>query len=66
MSGCSPSIDRRVVKPAATGWSKAVPEPLRKGLQNAVRNIGMPRRFVNNLLQLKVDGAVRELVGFAR
>ncbi len=24
----------------------------------------MPRRFVNNLLQLKVDGAIRELVGF--
>ena len=24
----------------------------------------MSRRFVNNLLQLKVDGAIRELVGF--
>ena len=58
------ALDRRVVKPAAAGWSKAVPEPLRKGLQNAVRNVGMPRRFVNNLLQLKVDGAVRELAGF--
>jgi phospholipid-binding lipoprotein MlaA len=58
-------LDRRIVKPAATGWSKAVPEPLRKSLQNALRNIGMPRRFVNNLLQLKVDGAIRELAGFA-
>ncbi len=58
------ALDRKVVKPAAAGWSKAVPEPLRKGLQNAVRNLGMPRRFVNNLLQLKVDGAVRELAGF--
>jgi phospholipid-binding lipoprotein MlaA len=58
-------LDRRVVKPAATGWSKAVPEPLRKGIQNAFRNLGMPRRFVNNLLQLKIDGAVRELAGFA-
>ena len=28
------------------------------------RNLGMPRRFVNNLLQLKIDGAVRELAGF--
>ncbi len=58
------ALDRRVVKPAAAGWSKAVPEPLRRGLQNAVRNVGMPRRFVNNLFQLKVDGAVRELAGF--
>ena len=59
------SLDRRVVKPAAAGWSRAVPEPLRKGIQNALRNLGMPRRFVNNLLQLKIDGAVRELAGFA-
>ncbi len=58
------AVDRKVVKPAAAGWSKAVPEPYRKGLQNAVRNVGMPRRFVNNLLQLKVDGALRELTGF--
>ena len=41
-----------------------MPEPYRKGLQNAVRNIGMPRRFVNNLLQLKIDGAFCELTGF--
>jgi phospholipid-binding lipoprotein MlaA len=58
-------LDRRVVKPAATGWSRAVPEPLRRGIQNALRNLAMPRRLVNNLLQLKVDGAVRELAGFA-
>jgi phospholipid-binding lipoprotein MlaA len=58
------TLDRRVVKPAATGWSKVVPESLRKSLQNAVRNLGMPRRFVNNLFQLKVDGALRELAGF--
>jgi phospholipid-binding lipoprotein MlaA len=58
------AVDRKVVKPAAAGWGKVVPEPYRKGLQNAVRNVGMPRRFVNNLLQLKIDGAFRELTGF--
>jgi phospholipid-binding lipoprotein MlaA len=57
-------LDRRVVKPAARGWRKVVPEPLREGIQNAFRNVGMPRRLVNNLLQLKVAGAGRELVGF--
>jgi phospholipid-binding lipoprotein MlaA len=29
-----------------------------------VHNLGMPSRFVNNLLQRKIDGAVRELAGF--
>jgi phospholipid-binding lipoprotein MlaA len=58
------ALDRRVVKPAAAGWSKVAPEPLRRSLQNAVHNLGMPSRFVNNLLQRKVDGAVRELMGF--
>jgi phospholipid-binding lipoprotein MlaA len=58
------ALDRKVVKPAATGWSKVAPEPVRKGLGNAIRNVGMPRRFVNNLLQLKVSGAVRELSSF--
>ncbi len=58
------TLDRRVVKPAATGWSKVVPEPVRKSIGNAFQNLGMPGRFVNNLLQLKVDGAVRELASF--
>ncbi|HEX2483468.1 MAG TPA: VacJ family lipoprotein [Methylomirabilota bacterium] len=57
-------LDRRVVKPLAKGWAKAVPEGLRVGLKNAFRNVAMPRRFVNNLFQGKVDGAVRELAGF--
>jgi phospholipid-binding lipoprotein MlaA len=57
-------LDRVVVKPVAKGWRKAVPEPMRDGIQNVFRNLGMPRRFVNNLLQGKVEGAVRELTGF--
>ena len=58
------ALDRRVVKPAANGWSKVAPEPVRKSIGNVFQNLGMPRRFVNNLLQLKIDGAVRELAGF--
>ena len=57
-------LDRRLIKPVAKGWAKAVPQPLRQGLGNAFRNLGMPRRFINNLLQGKPDGAVRELAGF--
>ena len=57
-------LDRWVVKPAATGWRKVVPEPFREGLQNAFHNLGMPRRFVNSHLQDKLAGAGRELGGF--
>jgi phospholipid-binding lipoprotein MlaA len=57
-------LDRWVVKPAARGWRKVVPEPFREGLQNAFHNIGMPRRFVNSLFQGKFAGAGRELGGF--
>lgn len=57
-------LDRVVLKPAATGWSKVVPDGMRQRLQNAFRNVGMPRRFVNNFLQLKVEGATQELARF--
>lgn len=58
------NVDRYVVKPAAKGWRAVLPERLRDGFDNALRNLGMPRRFVNNLLQLKVEAAGQELVGF--
>jgi phospholipid-binding lipoprotein MlaA len=57
-------VDRYVLKPVATGWSKVVPEELRRALRNAGANVGMPRRFVNSLLQGKVEGAIRELARF--
>jgi phospholipid-binding lipoprotein MlaA len=57
-------LDRYVLKPVATGWSKIVPEELRRAFRNAGDNIGMPKRFVNSLLQGKVEGAIRELARF--
>jgi phospholipid-binding lipoprotein MlaA len=41
-----------------------VPEELRRAFRNAGDNIGMPKRFVNSLLQGKVEGAIRELARF--
>lgn len=58
------NLDRYIFKPVATGWTKVAPEPVRNGVANFFRNVGMPKRFVNNLLQLKVKGAVQELAGF--
>src|SRR5688572_24640375 len=54
-------LDRWLMKPAATGWEAVVPEPARRSLGRAFANLEMPRRFVNNVLQLRPEGAAREL-----
>ena len=57
-------LDRWVVKPVATGWEAVVPKPARQSLKRAFNNLDMPRRFVNNVLQLRPLGAGRELARF--
>lgn len=57
-------LDRFVLKPVATAWDKAVPSEVQRNLGNAFKNAAMPKRLVNNLLQGKFDGAVRELGRF--
>lgn len=57
-------LDRFVMKPAATAWDKALPDPVQRSLKNAFTNVAMPKRFVNSILQLKVAGAARELGRF--
>ena len=55
-------LDRYAVKPAAKVWQRVVPQPVRISLANAFDNLGMPDRFVNNLLQGRFEGAGREVV----
>jgi phospholipid-binding lipoprotein MlaA len=57
-------LDRWLVKPAATGWEKVVPMPARKSFARAIDNLDMPRRLVNNVLQLRPVGAGREVARF--
>lgn len=57
-------LDRWLVKPAATGWETVVPAPARRGLARALDNLDMPRRAVNNVLQLRPIGAGREVARF--
>lgn len=52
------------LKPAATGYSKVVPEKVREGLGRMFTNLGMPRRGVNCLLQGKFKGAATEVGRF--
>jgi phospholipid-binding lipoprotein MlaA len=57
-------LDRYALKPAAKVWSRALPESVRHGLANAFDNLGMPRRFVNKVLQGRLPGAGEELARF--
>lgn len=57
-------LDRFIVKPAATGWDKVMPDVAQRGLGRAFDNLDMPRRVVNNLLQLRPKEAGAELVRF--
>lgn len=57
-------FDRTVIKPVATVWEAVLPDPVRRSLGNALDNLAVVRRVVNNLLQLKLEGAAREVVRF--
>jgi phospholipid-binding lipoprotein MlaA len=56
--------DRFVIRPIARVWNFVVPDLAQQSLSNAFDNIAMPRRLINSLLQLKVEGAGRELARF--
>jgi phospholipid-binding lipoprotein MlaA len=57
-------LDRYLLKPVATAYKAVLPDPVRKGLANALDNLDVTRRLVNNILQLRFDGAVREIARF--
>jgi len=57
-------VDRFVLKPVATVWDTIVPNLVQQSLRNAFDNVTMPRRLVNNLLQLNEKGVGRELARF--
>jgi phospholipid-binding lipoprotein MlaA len=57
-------VDRYVLKPVAKVWNFVVPDLAQQSLSNAFDNIAMPHRLVNSILQLKIEGAGRELARF--
>ena len=57
-------LDRFLIRPVATGWSKIVPETARRGLARVILNLEMPKRLVNNLAQARPLGAGREVARF--
>jgi phospholipid-binding lipoprotein MlaA len=57
-------LDRNVLKPVAKVWNFVVPDLAQQSLANAFDNIAMPRRLINSLLQLKIEGAGLDLARF--
>lgn len=53
------------LKPVAQGYRTVLPEPARLAVGRFFRNLLMPVRFTNNLLQLKPKQAATELARFA-
>jgi phospholipid-binding lipoprotein MlaA len=48
------------LKPVANGYKAVMPTPARKGIRNFFHNLLFPVRFVNNLLQWKLEQASDE------
>jgi phospholipid-binding lipoprotein MlaA len=57
-------VDRFLLKPVATVWDALLPYAVRRSLDNVFDNLLVVRRLVNNLLQLKPEGAGREVARF--
>lgn len=58
-------VDKKVLKPVATGYKKVVPAAVRKGVGNVFLNLAEPTTIVNDVLQAKFPQAGRDLVRFA-
>lgn len=55
------AVDQAVVEPLAYAYRDGLPEPIRDGLGNVVRNLGEPSNALNFLLQGKVGMAFETL-----
>jgi phospholipid-binding lipoprotein MlaA len=57
-------LDRYILKPVATAWDFVLPDPVQNGIHNALDNLAVVRRVVNNALQLKFAGTAKEVARF--
>lgn len=55
-------LDKYVLKPVATGYSKVVPQPVRRGVDNFFANAADAWSAVNNILQGKGQAAFEDVV----
>jgi len=57
-------LDRWIIKPAAKGYNKVMPDVWQEAIGNGFDNIAFVPRFVNCLIQGKLAGAGREILRF--
>jgi phospholipid-binding lipoprotein MlaA len=55
-------VDEKVLKPAATTYTKVVPEPVRRGVNNFFGNVSDVWSAVNNLLQGKLTNGLQDII----
>jgi phospholipid-binding lipoprotein MlaA len=55
-------LDKKVLKPVATGYSNIVPQPVRQGVDNFFANAADAWSAVNNLLQGKLQASFDDVV----
>ena len=60
----SQPIDQLILRPAAMIYKTVIPKPARDGARNAISNFGEPIVFLNDVLQLRPDRAIRTLGRF--
>lgn len=58
------TVDRYTLKPLAKGYERAVPDPLRRGINNFSTNLLGPLNIINNLLQGKFRRGLSETARF--
>ncbi|AWW73315.1 hypothetical protein CD351_02610 [Erythrobacter sp. KY5] len=58
-------VDEALVQPVAYFYRDTLPDPIRDGLSNVVRNLREPANFLNFLLQFKIGDALETLGRFA-
>lgn len=58
------TLDRFVLRPAAVGYKKVMPQPARTGVTNFFSNLRMPIVMLNDLLQGKVKQAGKDTTRF--
>lgn len=57
-------LDHAALRPAAVFYKHALPHPVRTGVHNMLGNLTEPVTFINNMLQIRPDKAVRTATRF--
>lgn len=58
------ALDRAILKPVASAYDTALPEPAKNGVGNFFANLSEPISIINNIFQGKVDGALSSTYRF--